>query len=366
VEDRRLPWLALNRCVCECPKAARIVLKSFPSVGEAFQAGENALVSLGVRADIARRIAAREALEESKKELEKLDKKAYTLLTFEDGDYPALLREIFDPPLVLYGAGRAEALKEPAVSIVGARRPTPYGRAVAEKLAEDLSSRGIAVVSGLARGIDSCAHRGALKEGRTVAVLGSGLENIYPGENRDLCDRIKERGAVITEYPLDAPPLGFHFPLRNRIISGLSTGLVVIEASRRSGSLITAQLALEENREVMAVPGNVTSDLSQGTNWLIQNGARLVTGWEDVAEGLPSPVREDVLSSRRDGRSETLRLSGAEADLLEALPVDAQVHIDAIADRSELSVSELLAVLLGLELKGLVVQGPGKYFQRSL
>jgi len=197
-----------------------------------------------------------------------------------------------------------------------------------------------------------------------VAVLGSGLEDIYPGENRDLCDRIKEKGAVITEYPLDAPPLGFHFPLRNRIIGGLAAGLVVVEASRRSGSLITAELALEENREVMAVPGNVTSDLSGGTNWLIQNGARPVSGWEDVAEGLPSPVREDVL--RRDRKTETPRLSGAEENLLGAMPVDARVHIDDIADRSELSVSELLAVLLGLEMKGLVVQGPGKYFQRSL
>ena len=365
VEDRRVPWIALNSCVCECPRAARIVLRAFPSVGEVFGAREEQLTALGVREDIAGKIAAKGALDEAKKELEKLEKRAYTLMTFEDGDYPVLLREIFDPPLVLYVAGRTEVLKGPAVSIVGARKPTPYGRAVAGKLAGDLASRGVVIVSGLARGIDACAHWGAVKEGRTVAVMGSGLDVVYPEENRELAAKVLERGAVVTEYPLGAPPLGYHFPLRNRIISGLGLGLVVVEATRHSGSLITARLALDENREVMAVPGNVTSELSLGTNWLIQTGARLVEGWEDVAEDLPSPLREDLLSRKAETR-ERPPLSEAEEKVFKMLPVDAQVHIDEIAERTELSVSELLGILLGLELGDLVVQNPGKNFQRRM
>ena len=365
VDDRRIPWIALNSCVCECPRAARIVLRAFPSVEEVFGADEERLTALGLREDIAGKIVTKGVLDEAKKELERLEKRAYTLMTFEDGDYPVLLKEIFDPPLVLYVAGRAEVLKGPAVSIVGTRKPTPYGRAVAGKLAGDLASRGIVIVSGLARGIDACAHSGAVKEGRSVAVMGSGLDVVYPGENRGLAAKVREQGAVVTEYPLDAPPLGYHFPLRNRIISGLGLGLVVVEATRRSGSLITARLALDENREVMAVPGNVTSDLSLGTNWLIQTGARLVGGWEDVAEGLPSPLREDLLSRKAEAK-ERRPLSEAEEKVLKTLPVDAEVHIDEIAEATDLSISELLGVLLGLELEGLVVQNPGKNFQRRM
>ena len=366
MDDRRVPWVALNAAVCECPRAARIVLKAFPDVDEVFAAGEGALAALGVRADAARNLAAPGALDAARGELEKLDKKAYSILTFEDAAYPPLLREIYDPPLVLYVSGRAEALAGPAVSIVGARRPTAYGRAVARRLAGDLASRGLVVVSGLARGIDACAHSGALEsDGRTVAVLGSGLDDVYPPENRTLAAKIREEGAVVTELPLDAPPLGFHFPLRNRIIAGLGTGLVVVEAAGHSGSLITARLALEENREVMAVPGNVTSGLSEGTNGLLRSGARLVEDWEDVAEGLPQPLRDEVLA-RRAEEEPAAALSGAETAVLGAVPVDAEVHIDDLAERTDLSVSELLGTLLGLELKGLVVQNPGKNFQRRM
>ncbi len=366
MDDRRVPWVALNAAVCEYPRAARIVLKAFPEVDEVFTAGEGALASLGVRADVARRLAAPGALDAARGELEKLEKKAYSILTFEDAGYPPLLREIYDPPLVLYVSGRMEALAGPAVSVVGARRPTAYGRAVARRLAGDLASRGLVVVSGFARGIDSCAHAGALESGgRTVAVLGSGLDEVYPPENRALAAKVRESGAVVTEHPLDARPLGFHFPLRNRIIAGLGTGLVVVEASRHSGSLITARLALEENREVMAVPGNVTSGLSDGTNWLIRSGARLVGDWKDVAEGLPAPLRDEVLA-RQAEEGPAPAVSVSEATVLGALPVDAEVHVDALAERTDLSVSELLGTLLGLELKGLVVQNPGKNFQRRL
>lgn len=366
MDDRRVPWVALNAAVCECPRAARIILKAFPEVDEVFAAGEAALIALRVREDVARRLAAAGALDAARGELEKLEKKAYSIMTFEDAEYPPLLREIYDPPLVLYVSGQPEALAEPAVSIVGARRPTAYGREVARRLAGDLASRGLVVVSGFARGIDSCAHSGALESGgRTVAVLGSGLDEIYPPENRPLAARVRESGAVVTEHPLDAPPLGFHFPLRNRIIAGLGAGLVVVEASRHSGSLITAHLALEENREVMAVPGNVTSGLSDGTNGLIRSGARAVGNWEDVVEGLPAALRGEVLA-RQAEEGPAPALSEAERTVLGAVPTDAEVHVDELADLTDLSVSELLGTLLGLELKGLVVQNPGKNFQRRM
>ncbi len=366
MDDRRAPWIALNAAVCEHPRAARIVLKAFPKVEEVFSAGEGALAAFGVREDIARKLAAPGALDAARGELEKLDKKAYSILTLADAAYPPLLREIYDPPLVLYVSGRPEALAGPAIGMVGARRPTAYGRAMARRLAGDLASRGLVVVSGFARGIDTCAHEGAVASGgRTVAVLGSGLDEIYPPENRSLAAKVGDMGAVVTELPLGAPPLGFHFPLRNRIIAGLGTGLVVVEASRRSGSLITAMLALEENREVMAVPGNATSGLSEGTNGLLRSGARLVETWEDVADGLPAPLRDEVLA-RRGEEGPAPVLTGAEAAVLGAVPADAEVHVDALAERTDLSVSELLGTLLGLELKGLVVQNPGKNFQRRI
>jgi DNA processing protein len=218
----------------------------------------------------------------------------------------------------------------------------------------------------LARGIDSIAHWGALEGGKTVAVLGSGLENIYPRENRRLFEKIIERGAVISEFPAKSPPLGFHFPIRNRIISGLSLALVVVEATRKSGSLISARLALDQNREVMAVPGNITSDLSQGTNWLIKTGAKLIECWEDVAEELPSPLKEELLSQKKEGKKKPVSLNPREEKMFSLLKPDSLTHIDELIEGSDLSVSEVLSVLLNLELKDLIVQRPGKYFQRRL
>ncbi len=255
-------------------------------------------------------------------------------------------------------------MKGPSVSIVGSRKPSSYGRAVVLRLAEELASRGIVVISGLARGIDATAHLGALKGGKTIAVLGSGLENIYPRENRPLFERIVEDGAVVSEFPAQSPPLGFHFPIRNRIISGLSLAVVVVEAAKRSGSLITARLALEQNREVMAVPGNITSELSQGTNWLIKSGAKPVESWEDVAEEFPSPLKEQILSPKEGKKRKLPSMNSDEKFLFGLLQPDSTIHIDEILEKSDFSVSEALSTLLSLELKGLVLQNPGKYFQR--
>jgi len=366
VEDRHIYWVALNLVLSDYLKLAQRVVEKFPALDEIFRTPWPQLVSLGLDEEKARKIASSKILDQAQKEIDRLQKKGYSLLLLEDEKYPGFLRETFDPPFVLYCAGKVEALQGPAVSIVGTRNSSPYGRAVAERLAEDLSSRGVVIVSGLARGIDSAAHWGALKGGETVAVLGSGLENIYPKENRKLFEKIVKEGTVISEFPLEAKPWASHFPLRNRIISGLSYALVVVEGSRHSGSLISARLALEQNREVMAVPGNVTSELSQGTNWLIQNGAKLVETWEDVAEELPSPLREKLLTQKEEKSGELPLLSPEEAKIFELLHGDALIHIDELWDKCEFSISELLAVLLDLEIKGFVVQRPGKYFQRRM
>ncbi len=367
MNDRELCWLALHLVFHGPSAAARRLLGRFPSVPEVFRRGRADFEGLRLDPAAVEAIVSGRALERAGRELEKTAGKAYTLLTLEDPGYPGCLREIFDPPFVLYCEGDPEVLRNPAVAVVGARRPTPYGRAVAEKIAGDLAGRGCVVVSGLAAGIDACAHRGALSQGRTVAVLGSGLDVMYPWENRALAREIAGRGAVVSEYSLGTPPLAENFPVRNRIISGLALGLVVVEAARKSGSLITAQLALSQDREVMAVPGNVTSELSAGPNGLIREGARPVASWEDVAEALPSPWGE-ILLARGGGKEENsaASLSPDERRLLDELAVDAATPIDDLAERTGLSVSGLLALLLGLELKGAVVQLPGKEFQRRM
>ena len=367
MDERDLCWLALHLVFYGPSAAARRVLGRFSDVRDVFHAAHPDFAGLRLDEAAVGAIVSGRAMERAGRELEKIERKGYTLLTLGHPEYPGYLREIFDPPFVLYCEGDPETLRNPAVAVVGARRPTPYGRAVAEKLARDLADRGCVIASGLAAGIDACAHRGALRKGRTVAVLGSGLDVPYPWENRGLHREIAARGAVVTEYALGTPPLAENFPVRNRIISGLSIGLVVVEAARKSGSLITAKLALSQDREVMAVPGNVTSELSEGPNGLIRDGARPVASWEDVAEALPSPWGENLLARRNEKEENSgASLSRDERRLLDELPVDAALPIDELAERTGLSVSSLLAILLGLELKGAVAQHPGKEFQRRM
>ena len=367
MDDPTLLWLAFHLAFLTSPGAGRKALGRLRSVRNVVLARPSDLEGLGLPEDVIQTIASRKALDDAGREVEIIRQKAYTLLTFEDPGYPRYLREIFDPPPVLYCTGRAEVLEDPAVAVVGSRRPTPYGRALAEKLSGELASRGCAIVSGLAVGIDACAHWGAIRNGRTIAVLGSGLDVLYPRVNRGLAEKVKERGVVLTEFPLGTQPLQRNFPVRNRIISGLALGLVVVEAAERSGSLISARFALDQGREVMAVPGNVTSEQSRGTNGLIKAGAKLVESWEDVAEELPSPWREKLLAQRVEKVDNSRdSLTEEEGRLMKELPVDAAVHVDDLAETTALPVSGLLALLLGLELRGLVVQHPGKLFQRSM
>jgi len=363
--DPRLDRLAFHLLFLSAPGSARKALARFGSVSGVLRAAPSDLAGLGLPAGIVRSIARGECFERAGREKERVRRKGYVLLTIEDPDYPSYLKEIPGPPGVLYCEGRTASLRQPSVAVVGSRRPTFYGRAVAENLARGLASRGCVVVSGLAVGIDAAAHRGALGEGETVAVLGCGIDVRYPRENRSLAREIAEKGAVVSEFPLGTKPERGNFPIRNRIISGLSLGVVVVEAAAKSGSLITAGFALDQNREVMAVPGNITSDASRGANRLIKEGARLVENWEDAAAGLPAPWAEKILAEK-SGKAENSRvlLSDAEKNLLELIPADGVIEADELLEKTEHSVPGFLALLLELELKGVIIQHPGRLFQR--
>jgi len=283
-----------------------------------------------------------------------------TPLPWSDVSYPAALAAIVDPPFVLWTRGAASALERPAVALVGSRAASPHGLAVAERLGADLAGRGIVVVSGLARGIDSAAHRGALAGGgSTVAVLGSGADVIYPPEHAALAREIESTGVVMSELAPGTPPLPLFFPLRNRIISGLSRAIVVIEAGEKSGSLITARLALDQGREVLAVPGNVLSGRNRGAHALLRDGAKIVENADDILEELGLPAK----GAEPDGKRGTTPFThdSVLACLIPGEPAD----LDAIAERSGVAPARLLPRLFELELKGLVARAGGGRFMRS-
>ena len=289
---------------------------------------------------------------------------SYRTLTPADTGYPALLREIPDPPAVLHVRGTLGDSCEPAVAIVGSRHASPYGLECAERLAYDLALRGITVVSGLARGIDAAAHRGALNaHGRTVAILGSGLDCLYPPEHERLAEEIAELGCVVSEYPMGMQPLPHNFPRRNRLISGWSLGVVIVEAAQRSGALITADMALEQGREVFAVPGPVTAVTSQGTHELLKHGARLVTSVEDILEELGLTADAPSRAAGARAHAPASELVEAERRIVACLGTEPQ-DIDAIAQASGMRASEASSWLLQLELKRIVRQLPGKQFVR--
>jgi DNA processing protein len=301
----------------------------------------------------------------SDREMEKALRMGCHIITQKDTRYPALLLQVPDPPPYLYLYGETTAFPM-CVAMVGSRHATSYGLSITRRLSSDLVRQGITVVSGLARGIDTAAHEGALQGGgTTVAVLGSGLANIYPKENEALSRRIAERGAVISEFPLQAGPDPHHFPQRNRIISGMSLGTVVVEATRRSGSLITARLALEQNREIFAVPGSVNSFKSMGTHTLIKEGAKLVTHVGDILEELPpQAARPDCQPDDGPGAPEASRivLDGEEQIVFEALS-PYPIHVDELIRQVDMDPGRIAGILLTLELQGLARQDPGKLFR---
>jgi DNA processing protein len=301
-----------------------------------------------------------------------------TILTYGCSAYPERLKEIYDPPPVLWVRGSLAILSRPSIAIVGTRHPSPYGSGIAEMLARDLAVRHLLIVSGMARGIDTCAHRGALGARMpNVAVWGTGIDVVYPKENNKLADEILAiGGAVVSEVPLGTFPAPQNFPRRNRILSGLSIGVLVVEASENSGTRVTARCAAEQNRDLYAVPGNVTNKGSWTPNTLIKQGARLVATWEDIWEDLPSQVRleleAEAAGESKDGSPASLLAEPAlrpeEALLLETLQADRSLQIDEILDalESQLTSSEVFTALFELELAGRIRQLPGKNYVRAL
>lgn len=281
------------------------------------------------------------------------------IYSFNDVQYPALLKEIYDPPVVLFCKGEIKPEDQNGLAIVGSRKLTEYGRRVTEQLASEAALYGITIVSGLARGIDSVAHKSALSQGgRTIAVLGSGVLHIYPPENKTLAEKIIQNGAIISEFYPEEGPKKENFPKRNRIISGISIGTVVTEAAINSGALITASLALEQGREVFAVPGNITSKNSEGTNYLIQKGAKLVTKIEDILE----EIMQFVPSLKKRNKNETVELSSEERAIFNIL--DEPLTVDEVVLKTGISISKVLEILLKFEITGLINKIEGKYMRR--
>ena len=346
--------------------AQKKLYKAYPDISGAFDAGKSALEEHGVPPDACTAISRRAYREMADEILDWGIREGCRFIVRGDGTYPPLLDEIYDPPLVLYARGRLDTLEAPCLAIVGTRKPTPYGLQMAEGVAFDLARRGTVVVSGLARGIDASAHRGCLAgNGRTIAVLGCGIDVVYPREHRQLTQKIIEGGLLLTEFIPGTSPSPQNFPVRNRIISGLALGTLIVEASEYSGSLITARLTLEQNREVYAIPGNLTSPQSFGPNFLIKQGAKLVQSWRDVVEEYPPDLRQRILveEDASPTRPEELELlSEQEVQVLKLLEADRATQFDKIYQQSGMPIPDLSSLLLRLEMSGRIRQVPGNLY----
>jgi len=359
-------WLALSLTPGVGSILIKRLLDRFKTPEAVFQAPLDELLGIeGFGEKVAREIRKGPAEKVVKRELSLLKGVGGKIITLKDDAYPRRLKEIYDPPALLYARGELQKEDELAISIVGSRKTSPYGRWITERISQDLARHGVTIVSGMARGIDSVSHLGAISGGgRTIAVLGCGVDVIYPSENRSLFSRIIEHGAVLSEFPMGSPPEGGHFPKRNRIISGLSIGVVVVQASAESGSLITASYALEQGREIFAVPGNVGAEGSRGTHQLIKDGAKLVESSEDILE--------EILPQWRTERETTQKAEGPERDLsaeekrLFEFLGESPLHIDALIRESQFDAGKVSSLLLNLELKGLVSQWPGKCFSKKV
>lgn len=349
-------------------RSINALIRHFKSSEAVVAAGRNGLEEQGIPPDVADDLVSSRSAERADEELGRADKLGVQIVDQSNPQYPPLLREIFDPPAILYIKGQRWVADAAQVAIVGTRRPTGYGINCAERMGEDLAQRGLVVTSGLARGIDAAAHRGAVRAGATMAVFGCGLDFVYPRENRKLAEIVEEKGALISEFPLGTPPSPENFPIRNRIIAGMSLGVLVVEAAEYSGSLITARLAVENNREVFAVPGAVTSPHSFGPHALIRQGARLVAGWQDVVEELPGPIRERILTPliAKMRSFPAPELEGVERRVWDLLSLETPVSIEVLLDRASRDTAEVYGALLSLETANWIRQLPGKKYVRRL
>ncbi len=374
-----ISWIALNMTPGVGPRAATKLLERFGSADAVFHGRRTELESLRMKPQTIESILKREFHEKAATELERVKALGGDILILDDGSYPGYLREIDDPPPVLYVKGDWQAcFDQPGVGVIGSRMCSTYGVNASEMLARDLASRGITVVSGLARGIDTAAHRGAIAgKGRTIGVIGTGIDTVYPRENNGLVREILDSGGcIVSQFPLGTPPIAENFPYRNRIISGLSLGVLIVEASERSGSLITARLAMEQNREVMAVPGNITSGNSFGTNYLIKSGAKLVQQWQDIVSELPSEIAASILPPKIENAKaeDAVRqpelipadMNDNERTIWSILNPDEPVHVDILLEQSGLSFGDLNTALVSLDIRDLIRVLPGKHYARRM
>lgn len=372
--EEELHWLALLMVPGLGPRRAHPLLERFRSPQAIFRASRSELLGQGLPGSVAQTISSGCTFEEAAGQQDLLRRAGAHLIPVLDPRYPPLLKEIFDPPIMLFAMGRTELLGRPSLGVVGTRRPTPYGVAATERLAGEVATAGLVVVSGMARGIDTAAHRATLAVGGlTVAVFGSGIDHIYPAENRKLAEEVANKGLLLSEFPMGCPGHPQNFPQRNRIISGVSLGVLVVEGAQYSGSSITAQLAMEQGRDVFAVPGNITSKMSWAPNLLIKQGAKLVQAAEDILSELPPYIRQQLprLESPDAGGAsdseELAKLLGPQARLgiqiINRLSTDEGTHIDTLlADLPDWTPSEVLATLFQLQMIGSIRELPGKNY----
>jgi DNA processing protein len=370
--EEQLHWIALALVPGLGPRRAAQLLQQFCSPQALFRASVSEMEACGLPGSLARSIHSGCIFDDAVIQQERLLEHGASIVTLADPDYPPRLRDIYDPPLILFVKGRRELLRTLMLGVVGTRHPTPYGNAASARLAADLASAGFTIVSGMARGIDTAAHRGALQAGgTTAAVFGCGIDLVYPAENRALHAEIAAKGLLVSEFPMGAPAFPQNFPIRNRIISGMSCGILVVEGAQYSGSAITAKLAMEQGREVFAVPGNITSRVSYGPNLLIKEGAKLVQDWNDVFTELSPNERLSLRSAGRDAAEEPAQAklpidspsTPLQKLILQRIQPDKATHIDdLIATLENYSSSEVIAALFELEMLGLVRQLPGRNF----
>jgi DNA processing protein len=369
-------WLALALTPALGPTRTRKLVEHFGSPARVLQASLTELEGTGMLAVSAQSIATGKSLDLAQQECGKASEAGARIIALSDPEYPVRLKEIYDPPVVLYVRGNVEVLGKPGIAVVGTRHPTPYGIGMAERLSTDLAAHGLVIISGMARGVDTAAHRGAIAaKGRTIAVFGTGIDVLYPKENTRLAEQILALGgALMTEFPVGTFAAPQNFPIRNRIISGMSVGVLVVEAAEYSGTRITSRCALEQNRDVYAVPGNVTNKNAWGPNTLIKQGAKLVATWEDVWEELPADVQAALAAEQHESpEPATASLfpddatSPHEKKILKLIKPDESIHIDQLVEmlETEMSSSEIFAALFELELSGKIRQLPGKNFVKS-
>ena len=382
--EDELHWLALRLVPGLGTRRSTQLLERFQTPQAIFRASHSELEAAGLPGTLARSVASGCSFEDAATQQQLMKETGAVLVPLGDARYPEPLRRIYDPPPVLFARGRVELLSSLCIAVVGTRHPTPYGLAATERLSGDLARAGLTIVSGMARGIDTSAHKACLAVGgSTIAVLGCGVDIVYPSENKKLAAEISVRGLIVSEFPMGAIAFPQNFPIRNRIVSGLSCGLLVVEGAQYSGSAITARLSMDQGREVFAVPGNITSKMSWGPNLLIKQGAKLVQDWNDVVVDLPQPTQRRLIDEGRqrilneglagtpESSAETAASQASESApqglaarrVMEKLKVDAATHLDSLVETLEdVSTSEIIAALFELEILGLVRQQPGRLF----